>query len=370
MTNGPSPSELHPMAGFPQVCFIRNTVNAPNVEIGEYTYYDDPAGAENFVRDNVLYHYSFIGDKLVIGRYCALATGVQFIMNGANHKMSGFSTYPFGIFSKGWEAAQPAPGDLPYKGDTVVGNDVWIGYNALIMPGVKIGDGAIVAARSVVVSDVEPYAIVGGNPARVIRKRFTDKTCAELQKIAWWNWPVDKVTLHLRHIVRGDLDILRTASRLEPVGSAESIAEVVKLAAETWLAHYTPIIGGAQVGYMLEKFQSAPAIAQQIAEGYTYYLLRDTQQMLGYCAITGNFLSKIYVHPDKRGQGLGKAMLQYCAAEMRARGEKILWLTVNRDNQESIAFYESQGLRNAGCIKQDIGNGFVMDDFRMELDLL
>ena len=141
------------MAGFPQVCFIRNTVKNPNVVVGDYTYYDDPEDSENFER-NVLYHYPFVGDKLVIGKFCALARGAKFIMNGANHKLTGFSTYPFGIFGQGWEAAVPAPADLPSRGDTVVGNDVWIGYDALVMPGVKIGNGAIVAARAVVVKDV------------------------------------------------------------------------------------------------------------------------------------------------------------------------------------------------------------------------
>src|SRR5690606_28719524 len=171
------------------VCFIRNTVRSPNIVIGEYTYYDDPDDSENFER-NVLYHFPFIGDKLIIGKFCAIARGVRFIMNGANHKMSGISTYPFQIFGGGWEQHMPAMEEFPYKGDTVVGNDVWIGFEALIMPGVKIGNGAIIAARSVVVNDVPPYTIIGGNPARVIRERFSPETANELEAIAWWNWPV------------------------------------------------------------------------------------------------------------------------------------------------------------------------------------
>ena len=122
------------MAGFPQVCFIRNTVSNPQIEIGEYTYYDDPEDSENFER-NVLYLYPFIGDRLVIGRFCAIARGVKFIMNGANHKLSGFSTYPFQIFGGGWEQHMPDLSEFPNKGDTRIGNDVWIGYEALIMPG-------------------------------------------------------------------------------------------------------------------------------------------------------------------------------------------------------------------------------------------
>jgi virginiamycin A acetyltransferase len=207
---GPSPDEKHPMAGFPQVCFIRNTVANPNIVIGEYTYYDDPEDSEGFER-NVLYHFPFVGDKLVIGKFCAIARGVKFIMNGANHQMSGFSTYPFQIFGNGWEKAMPAPEEFPYKGDTVIGNDVWIGYDSLIMPGVRIGNGAIVSSRSVVVSDVPAYTIVGGNPARSVRTRFEPDVVRELERIAWWDWPVERITAHLRAIMGADLAALRAA---------------------------------------------------------------------------------------------------------------------------------------------------------------
>ena len=209
--NGPSPDAKHPMEGFPQVCFIRNTTQNPNIIVGEYTYYDDPEDSENFER-NVLYHFPFIGDKLIIGKFCAIARGVKFIMNGANHKLSGISTYPFQIFGNGWEKVMPQPGDLPYKGDTIVGNDVWIGYEALIMPGVRIGNGAIVSSRSVVVSDVAPYSVVGGNPAKLIKHRFEPDVIAALEDIAWWDWPVEKITEHLDLIVGGDIEKLRRAS--------------------------------------------------------------------------------------------------------------------------------------------------------------
>ena len=201
--DGPSPENKHPMAGFPQVCFIKNTISNPNIIVGYYTYYDDPEDAENFER-NVLYHFPFIGDKLIIGKFCAIARGVRFIMNGANHKTSGISTYPFQIFGNGWEKVMPGPGELPYKGDTEIGSDVWIGYDALIMPGVKIGNGAIISARAVVTSDVPPYTIVGGNPARAIRQRFSEKQIKMLETIAWWDWPVEKITRHLSLIVAGD----------------------------------------------------------------------------------------------------------------------------------------------------------------------
>lgn len=201
--HGPDPSDKHPMAGFPQVCFIKNTVNNPNIIVGDYTYYDDPEDSENFER-NVLYHFPFIGDKLIIGKFCAIARGAQFIMNGANHKLSGFSTFPFYIFGKSWEKALPQAGELPYKGDTVIGNDVWMGYQALIMPGVTIGNGAIISSRSVVTADVPAYTIVGGNPAKVIKQRFPAEIIAALEQLAWWDWPIEKITRNLPAIMSAD----------------------------------------------------------------------------------------------------------------------------------------------------------------------
>lgn len=212
---GANPTDKHPMEGFPQICFIRNTVNNPNIIIGDYTYYDDPEDSENFER-NVLYHFPFIGDKLIIGKFCAIARGAKFIMNGANHPLSGFSTYPFYIFGNGWEKAAPQPGDLPYKGNTVIGNDVWIGYEAVIMPGVTVGDGAIIATKSVVVSDVPAYTVVGGNPAKKIRQRFEDATVTALLNIAWWNWDADKITRNLSAIVSTDIEALAMGSNDSP----------------------------------------------------------------------------------------------------------------------------------------------------------
>lgn len=207
---GPNPLEKHPMKGFPQVGFIKNFIIAPNIIVGDYSYYDDPDGPENFEK-NVLYHYPFMGDKLIIGKFCAIAKNVKFIMNGANHKITGFSTYPFSIFGNGWEKVMPKIKDLPYKGDTIIGNDVWIGYDSLIMPGIKIGDGAIIASRSVVVSDVAPYTIVGGNPAKEIRKRFSDDIIAKLIEIAWWNWPIEVITKNLEIITNNNIEAIKKA---------------------------------------------------------------------------------------------------------------------------------------------------------------
>lgn len=209
---GPDPQNPRPMEGHPRVGFLKPLVADPQIEIGDYTYYDDPEGPEHFVAKCVLYHYPFIGDRLVIGRFCAIAAKVLFIMNGANHSMSGLTTYPFNIFGQGWEEGfDPEAWADAVRGDTVVGNDVWIGYEATIMPGVTIGDGAVIAAKSVVSRDVPPYAVVAGNPARVVRQRFDDETVARLLAIGWWNWPVEKVTRNLDAIRGGSVDALEEA---------------------------------------------------------------------------------------------------------------------------------------------------------------
>ncbi len=198
--HGPNPNDKSPIPNFPQVGFLKNYITRENILVGDYTYYDDPNGPENF-ENNVLYHFPFVGDKLIIGKFCAIATNVKFIMNGANHQTNGVSTYPFYIFGNGWEKAMPKEGDLPHKGDTVIGNDVWIGYEATIMPGVKIGNGAIIATKSVVTKDVPDYAVVGGNPAEIIKYRFDEATIEKLLKMAWWDWSVEEITERLGEII-------------------------------------------------------------------------------------------------------------------------------------------------------------------------
>ncbi len=211
--HGPDPRDPYPMPGFPRVGFLKALVDRPNIEIGDYTYYDDPDGPEHFVRKCVLHHYDFVGDRLLIGRFCALAEGVTFIMNGANHPTGGFSTYPFNIFGDGWERGfEPQSWADAMRGDTTVGNDVWIGMQATILPGVRIGDGAIVAAKSVVSADVPPYAIVAGNPARVARMRFDEATVARLLAIAWWDWPAERISQNLDAIRGADIDRLEGAA--------------------------------------------------------------------------------------------------------------------------------------------------------------
>lgn len=215
--HGPHPTTAYPLAGYAHAVFLNNFITRPNIEVGDYTYYDDASGAERFEERNVVHHYEFLGDRLVIGRFCALAAGATFFMNGGNHAMDGFSTYPFNIFGNGWEEGfDPQTWVDASRGDTIVGNDVWIGNGALVMPGVTIGDGAIVAARSVVASDVPAYAVVAGNPARIVRMRFDDRTIARLLDIAWWNWPAETITAHLDAIRGNDLAALEAIEDKRP----------------------------------------------------------------------------------------------------------------------------------------------------------
>lgn len=215
----PDPDRLYPVlhsprAGQPieqqRVVFLKPLVESPLTSVGEFTYYDDPADPTGFERNNILFHYG--PDRLILGKYCALARGVRFFMNAANHRTTGVSTYPFPLMGGAWAQAGDLFRDRPSRGDTVVGNDVWIGQDAVIMPGVQIGDGAVVAARSVVTSDVPAYAVVGGNPARLIRQRYDASGVERLQRIAWWDWPAEVVTAHLRTLMAGTVDDLEAAA--------------------------------------------------------------------------------------------------------------------------------------------------------------
>jgi len=208
MQYGPNPNAIHPNEKIKSICYIKNVITRPNIIVGDYTYYDDINGAERF-EDHVTHHYEFIGDKLIIGKFCAIAKGIQFVMNGANHRMCSITTYPFSIMGHGWEKTIPALSDLPLKGDTVIGNDVWIGQNVTVMPGVHIGDGAIVAANSVVAKDVPAYHIAGGNPCNTLKKRFDDELITYLLAIKWWDWPACKIFDNLETLCSGDLEKIR-----------------------------------------------------------------------------------------------------------------------------------------------------------------
>ena len=208
MTYGPSPDTKYPIDGQTRLVYLKTIVTNPNIIVGDYTYYDDFERPENFER-NVLYHFDFIGDKLIIGKFCSIASDVKFIMNGGNHRTDWLTNYPFPIFGNGWEIAMPD--EWPDKGDTVIGNDVWIGYRATLMPGVQVGDGAIIASQSVVTKSIAPYAVVGGNPAKEIRKRFDDEAIQALLDIRWWDWDIETITRNLKAICSSDIEALRRA---------------------------------------------------------------------------------------------------------------------------------------------------------------
>lgn len=196
----PNPNSIFPVPNCSKVTYVKPTITKPNIVVGEFTYFSDT----DFEK-HVTHHYEFNGDKLIIGKFCQIGAGVEFVMNGANHQMNAVSTYPFYIF-EGWDEQTPPLGEMPLKGDTVIGNDVWIGQNATILPGVHIGDGAIVGMRSVVGSDVPPYTIVAGNPARIMRKRFDGELIALMEQLQWWNKPIEEINNLIPLLTCSDLN--------------------------------------------------------------------------------------------------------------------------------------------------------------------
>lgn len=213
MKNIPNPNEVFPN-GYKTMCFIKNVVKAPNIVIGDYTYYDDTNDPTNFEQHNVLFNYPEFGDKLLIGKFCAIASGTKFIMGSANHRMSSVTTYPFNVFGGRWSDNTPEHlSQLPAKGDIVIGNDVWIGRESIIMPGVRIGDGAVIGAYSVVTKDVPSYSIVGGNPAKFIKKRFHDDLINILLELKWWDFEAEKLVEFLPLLC--ETDLVKVKQRLE-----------------------------------------------------------------------------------------------------------------------------------------------------------
>lgn len=193
MNDIPDPNVVFPN-DYKTSCFIKNVITAPNITVGDYTYYDDAVDPTDFEKNNVLFNYPEFGDRLIIGKFCQIASGTKFIMGAANHRISSVTTYPFNVFGGVWEENTPPHMEqLPRKGDTVIGNDVWIGRESVIMPGIKIGDGAIVAAYSIVTKDVPPYAVHGGNPAKFIKMRFDDELIALLLRFRWWDLEPEKL---------------------------------------------------------------------------------------------------------------------------------------------------------------------------------
>ena len=209
MKNGkrPDPDVIHPIPGYENEIYVRPAVNNPNIIVGDFTYI-----ADSEFESHVTYHYEWNGDRLIIGKFCQIASGVEFVMNGANHKMNSVSTFPFYTL-EGWDMDPPSLDDLPIKGDTVIGNDVWIGQDAVILPGVHIGDGAIIGACSVVGSDVDPYSIVAGDPAKLLRKRFDDGLIDLLLSFKWWDRTVDEINALIPLLTCNDLEKVRKELR-------------------------------------------------------------------------------------------------------------------------------------------------------------
>ena len=211
----PDPNVIFPN-DYGTSCFLKNVITAPNIFVGDYTYYDDPVDPTGFEKNNVLFNWPQFGDRLIIGRFCSIASKTTFLMGPANHRTSSVTAYPFAVFGGEWEEKAPPHLDqLPRKGDIVVGNDVWIGRESVIMPGVKIGDGSIVAAYLVVTKDVPPYSVVGGNPARFLKKRFEDEELIELLlELRWWDLPVEEITNLLPVLCDPDLPAVRQKLKL------------------------------------------------------------------------------------------------------------------------------------------------------------
>ena len=202
----PDPNVIFPNE-YQTSCYIKNVVTAPNIFIGDYTYYDDTHAPEDFETNNVLFNYPEFGDKLVIGKFCAIASGTKFIMGPANHRISSFTTYPFHVFGGLWqENTPPHLSQLPHKGDIRIGNDVWLGRECTVMPGAEIGDGSIAAACSVITGKFPPYSLIGGNPARLIRRRFNEERIHFLLRLKWWDLPPEELSEILPLLCDPDLE--------------------------------------------------------------------------------------------------------------------------------------------------------------------
>ncbi len=209
--------KIYPRSGDRETVYLKNVVSDPSIQVGSYTMYNDfVRDPRQFEKNNVRYHYPVNGEKLVIGRFCSIACGAKFLFNSANHTQASLSTYPFPIFFEEWGLRKENVAEAwDRRGDIFVGSDVWIGYEAVIMAGVTVGDGAVVGARALVTRDVPPYAVVGGVPARVIRRRFPEETVEKLLALQWWNWPEEKIKRHIREIQTGQAEKLLSAGEGE-----------------------------------------------------------------------------------------------------------------------------------------------------------
>ena len=339
----PDPDKVHPIAGYENEIYVKPTISDPNIEVGEFTYIAD---AE--FESHVTHHYPWLGDKLIIGKYCQIAAGVEFMMNGANHQLNAVSTYPF-FTLEGWDMAPPERADLPFKGDTVVGNDVWIGQNALILPGVHIGDGAIIGAGSVVGSDVAPYTIVAGDPARPIRKRFDDELIALLLQFKWWDKSIDEVNTLIPLLTSSDLEKVRKelkalnntgiTYRREQEADHRAVEELIR---ESFWNVYRP---GCSEHYVIHVLRDDPAFVPELD-----FVMELDGRLIGQNMFmrtvidaddgrTINVLTMgpICITPELKRKGYGKQLLDYSLEQAAAMGFGAVLFEGN------IAFYGNCG---------------------------
>ena len=206
----PDSKKIYPRTGDTEIVYLKNVVKNPNIQVGDFTIYNDFVNdPRDFQKNNVLYHYPINKDKLIMGKFCSIACGTKFLFNSANHRLGSLSTYTFPLFYDQWNMGMEVTEAWDNKGDIVIGNDVWIGYEAVILSGVTIGDGAIIGTRAVVTKDVPPYTIVGGIPAKPIRRRFSDEDIKFLCEIKWWDWDVDKISSSIKYIQSGNIEGLK-----------------------------------------------------------------------------------------------------------------------------------------------------------------
>lgn len=282
--NVPNPNSIHPIAGYDQEIYVKPTVKNPNIIVGDFSYI-----ADSDFESHVTHHYEWIGDKLIIGKFCQIAAGVEFVMNGANHQMNAVSTFPFYTL-EGWEMDPPASSEMPFKGDTVIGNDVWIGQNAVILPGVHIGDGAIIGANSVVGSNVDPYTIVAGNPAKALRKRFDDGLIDLLLSFKWWDKRIEEINSLIPILTCSDLEQVREAlsARLsiKSAGLDKACRDLERIVENLASGKETVEIADPYytfenvLAYLRDFLQALKALNAQIAEhGNTEELLKSVQEM-------------------------------------------------------------------------------------------
>lgn len=301
MTNIPNPNEVFPNE-FKTSCFIKNVITAPNIIVGDYTYYDDADDPTGFEKNNILFNYPEFGDRLVIGKFCSIASGTKFIMGPANHRISSVTTYPFNVFGGVWSERTPAHlSQLPFKGDIVIGNDVWFGRECVVMPGVVIGDGSIIAAYSVVTTSIPPYTVVGGNPARPIKKRFDDELTEILLRLKWWDLPGQRLADILPLLCSPDLEAVKAEfRRMLTVSAPEKALETQRLVLRKMTqADYRDlcaILQDEQVMYAYEGAFSDEEVQnwldRQLAryqeDGIGLYavVLKETGAMIGQCGLT------------------------------------------------------------------------------------